>query len=748
MFRNLKIRWKLLAGFIVVIILTAVLAIISFVQLRNVDGTYSNLIEDDLARRQCITDAGINFADMRRIVNVTATQTGNPDMVKGYQNDFNDNKTELIQNLDAYLSILQESDMSETNKSDRRSRINDIKTKVSGEYQSIYDEVAREAMAGETLEMLHAMIDQGVSVASDINNTIDQLIDFANNTAGIKSADAGKSADSAQTMVIIISVAAVLIAVLLAFLIAQIITKGVTGVAESAVLIADGDFSAEVGSNDRDEIAGLSNALLSLKTNIQTLIHDITTVYNEMTAGDTDARIESKNYKGEFKTVAEAINSMIAGCINDTNLALSIVSEIGNGNFSTDIPVLPGKKIVLTDSFKAVQKNLLSFNNDINSVISSATDGKLDTTINASLYMGDWNKMAEGINGLLKAIVEPIREAIGVLDELSEGRLDVSVNGSYKGEFAAMKDSLNNTLQMLASYINEISSVLGSMSGQDLTQSITREYQGDFTNLRESINSIISVFNQLLTEINSAADQVAAGAKQISESSMSLATGTTEQASSVEELNATVDDIANQTSKNAQSAEQANTLALQAKSNAEVGNSQMRHMLEAMEEINESSANIKKIIKTIDDIAFQTNLLALNASVEAARAGEHGRGFAVVAEEVRNLAGKSLDAAKNTANLVEGSVSKVNEGSEIANETAKALETIVGEIGKISEIVSEVAQASIRQSDAISQVNVGVTQISTVTQSNSATSEEQASASQELSSQADLFKSMVGKFKL
>jgi len=254
--------------------------------------------------------------------------------------------------------------------------------------------------------------------------------------------------------------------------------------------------------------------------------------------------------------------------------------------------------------------------------------------------------------------------------------------------------------------------------------------------------------NEVLNNINAAAEQVASGAKQVADSSIALSHGATEQASSVEELTASIEEISSQTEQNANSANRANSLAETAKNNAIQGNDQMKEMMKAIEDINESSTNISKIIKVIDEIAFQTNILALNAAVEAARAGQHGKGFAVVAEEVRNLAARSAKAAKETTDMIEGSIKKVEVGTKIASETANALTKIVGDIAAIASLVSDISVSSNEQSVGISQVSQGIVQVSNVVQTNSATSEESAAASEELSSQAELLKEQVSRFKL
>ena len=351
---------------------------------------------------------------------------------------------------------------------------------------------------------------------------------------------------------------------------------------------------------------------------------------------------------------------------------------------------------------------------------------------------------------IIKSIVVPTEKVRAALVGFSEGKLDIPVDYESKSELGEMCDALRTSQTVLDSVIKDACRLLEEMGGGNFNCRTQAEkyYVGELANMLTSIRAINRSLSDTLIQISLSGEQVSSGSDQVSTGAQALAQGATEQASAVQELSATIAEISSRAQSNAQSSEMAMDHSKSADLRVRESAAYMDEMVKAMEKISSSSQEIGKIIATIENIAFQTNILALNAAVEAARAGSAGKGFAVVADEVRNLATKSDQAAKATKELIDNSITSVQDGSEIVKRVSDSLSKTVEATNESMAALQEIAKAVEEEAEAIAQVTEGIDQISSVVQTNSATSEQSAAASEELSSQASLMKDLLSKFRL
>lgn len=349
---------------------------------------------------------------------------------------------------------------------------------------------------------------------------------------------------------------------------------------------------------------------------------------------------------------------------------------------------------------------------------------------------------------VVNSIVRPLRKAEEAVVAFSQGDLSHALEYESGDEIGGICDAVRTSQDILHNTIEDIVTITKNLADGNLSASTTQDYPGELAPIKENIEYLLSQLNDTMSSMLQAADQVAAGADQVSNGSQALAQGSTQQASAVEELSATINDLDHSAQENTHTAKTAKEKADQAADQVRVSNERMQEMRKAMGEILTGQKDIGKIIETIENIAFQTNILALNAAVEAARAGSAGKGFAVVADEVRNLASKSDSAAKQTKKLIESSMSAVERGGELAEDVDVNMQKTVEYASVAIEYMERLAERTIAEAEAIAQLTTGVDQISAVVQTNSATSEQSAAASQELSSQAVMMKQMVQHFRL
>ena len=348
------------------------------------------------------------------------------------------------------------------------------------------------------------------------------------------------------------------------------------------------------------------------------------------------------------------------------------------------------------------------------------------------------------------SVVGPLTKLVSTCNDLQNGNQIKPLHIDTQDEFGDLGRTFEEMSKNISYIIDDTCSILAKGAAKDLNAQSEDEskYVGKYNELIGSTYAVFSDMSEGMKITNDIAEQVANGSNQISAVSQTLAQGTTEQASVVEELSATVSSIAQLSRTNAEQANLASTMSGESAHDVDESNKNMAQMLEAMNEINITSKEIGKIVKAIDDIAFQTNILSLNAAVEAARAGAAGKGFAVVADEVRNLAQRSAEAAKNTTTLVESTVLAVMNGTKIADATAKSLLLVAEKTGLVNDVIMKIVEASENQSSATVQVLQGIDQVSTVVQTNSATAEESSAAAQELAAMAKQLLELTGQYKL
>jgi methyl-accepting chemotaxis protein len=465
--------------------------------------------------------------------------------------------------------------------------------------------------------------------------------------------------------------------------------------------IAQGNLDIEFEARSEKDVLG--QAMVTMRNSITAMKRELQATNDAQKAGSLDVRCRPESFRGAYSELLQGVNDSLDAVIVPLSETAQILQDYASGDLEKSMRALPGQQVVLSESINTIRNNLQALIDEGVRLADAAEKGLLQSRGDIAKFSGGYRPIIEGMNNTILNIVRPINEGVDFLTRMAEGDLTGIIDSNYEGDHARIKNAMNRTL---------------------------------------------SALNDILEQIALAVDQVNSGAQQVTDSGNALSKGAAEQASSLQEITASMNEIGSQTRKNAENSAQANQLAGSARGIAEEGNKQMKKMLTAMNDINKASGNISQIIKAIDEIAFQTNLLALNAAVEAARAGVHGKGFAVVAEEVRNLAQRSANAAKETTELIETSVQKVGNGTKIANATAESLNEIVTGVTAVTDLIGEIASASNEQALQIDQVNSGLGRIDQVTHANTASAEETASAAEELSSQAEQLRHIVGTFSL
>ncbi len=519
----------------------------------------------------------------------------------------------------------------------------------------------------------------------------------------------------------------------------------------------------------------------------------IETFYDGPFTVNDSASVINSNFermqKSVYRSISNTDSDIVKEAITDARNSAAIIQEqlpVVKAHFMGDQQIIdrldaalaklaPMREYVLTlssENQKAEAADYMEHNNilaiqeaqvELNSLIESGNKKgeKLVSGLREKQAMAVFTVIILGGISVAVSVVFGIYITRGITQPVTE--LEQAARAMAKGEFSAVRvaydsrDELGSLAGDIRSMVKTLTDVLqnetyilNEMAEGNFSVHSERDeyYIGEFEQLMRSMKKINRGLSELLLQISRSADNVAAGSEQVSSGSQNLAQGTTEQAASVEELTCMMSGISDQAYRNSRDAQEASEKAQMVKENAAESSRSMQEMVNAMAEISGKSDEIRKIVKTIEDFSFQTNILALNAAVEAARAGDRGKGFSVVANEVRSLANQSSAASKSTAALIQSSLQAVENGRKIANEADNALSEVVSGIDNVSELLFHIPDTSSKQFDANRQVTENINLISEVVQTNSATAEECAAASEELASQAQLLKELVSHFKL
>jgi len=499
--------------------------------------------------------------------------------------------------------------------------------------------------------------------------------------------------------------------------------------------------------SSRDEVATLYSHFGELINTFNMLHSDIKRVTEEHINGHPNTRIDESNYKGGNLELVQSVNSMLSEYTQNFTELTEAVSRYGEGDFSKGLRKLPGEWRWVNDSINQLRAKLDHIIKEIGALSRRTARGDFNHAANLGDAKGEWADIINGMNELVASIAGPLEKIGENMVVLSEGSFG-TLEGKFDGEFEVLQTSVNLTNNRLQAYVADIARVLGAVAKGDLTVKLEHRFVGEYAPIKDSINKILDSLNNSIGQIAESSHTVLDGAEVLLRSADKLSDGTTSQASAVQELYASMEQIESKTRNNSQRANNADNLAQESNGHAATGNKDMQSMLASMDAIKTSSANISKIIKVIEDIAFQTNLLALNAAVEAARAGEHGKGFSVVAEEVRSLAARSQQAAQETTTLIQTSVTQVDAGTTTVQNTATSLDAIVNSVLQVSELIAQIAAVSEEQAEAISHIVKGIDNISEVVNDNIITSQECASIAEQFNIQAQNLMQYVEFYKI
>ncbi|MDG6777806.1 methyl-accepting chemotaxis protein [Thiomicrorhabdus sp. zzn3] len=689
----MTVKLRLILAFSVLILMTVILGVVSLMKIDSINNSLDLVVDDRVPK--VVTLLGI---DQRRV----SVERDIGQLIQAREQVERDEALRRIGdrralNEEAY-QYLDESIQS------KEGRALLAKTSEARKAQSEnLNRMIELAKSGKTQEALDIYLSKETrDLSRAYRNAVREFVDFQKELSKQASDEGSAAGEFAMKITLVILVISLIVGGGFFAWIMRVVVRPVVAMQEAMQeVVKTGQFDKQVEVLNRDEIGLSVEALNALLKSMEYAIADANNTIGALAQGDFSQRI-TRNYVGDLDKLKLGINNSADNVTNIMNELGRVMKSLYEGEFDVDVN---------TDA-QGEYRSML---------------------VNTSEAMNDINNVISNINSVMEA--------------LQDGRFQERVNVEARGELNLMKQRINSSMQDLDSAMTEIIRVVVAQSEGDLTNTINAQYRGDLETLKLAVNTSAQKLIEVVSKAVTASNIVNGAAEEVSRGSSDLSQRVQEQAAALEETSATMNEMSSAVEANTKNAQEAAGVANGVQAQANEGSEVMSKTIEAMNAIQESSHKIADIVTLIDGIAFQTNLLALNAAVEAARAGDHGRGFAVVAGEVRALAQKSAEAAKDIKNLIDESVTRISQGTELASQSGEMLNTINESIDSVTQMVQQIAEASSEQANGVAQVHVAITQIDQVTQQNAALVEETTAAAESMSEQSNALRDDMAFFK-